>query len=517
MKKRFLILSLLIILVLSLSSCSFGQTEWTLEKVYAVAAENGYEGSLEDFISEFEGVDGVNGIGIESVTVNESGHLIVTYTDSTQEDVGIVVFTPDYEKITPVISENGNWFVGGEDTGVSAVGGEYSKWHTGEGEPSRELGKNGDFYLATNTLEVYHKNIDGWKLVGDIAKQTPIHNSSVAEKKAINEALLASVDIRCYVDETTDQAGSGVIYMLDKQNGDAIILTNYHVVYNKDTSSVFAKKDISIYLYGLEYIQYAINAEYIGGSETEDLALLKISGSDILKNSSAREVKFADSDEISVLDKVFAIGNPLGDFLSATFGTVNVPSEYQLHENGNNVRVIRIDAPINQGNSGGGLFNVKGELIGISTLKVIDESVDNMAYAIPSNVARLVAENLLYYHGKYGDREMKIFRFGLTLKVDSAEVIYNEETGELFRKEVVGILEIKANSAAASSELRVGDIIKSVEINGKEYFPNFIYQISEYNFLIRPADSVKYHIERNGVKKTVEITVPTVGGFEILK
>ena len=168
MKKRFLIVSLLISLILILYYCLKSDGEWTLEKVYAVAQENGYDGSLEDFLSEFEGVDG---IGIEGAEINESGHLIITYTDASKKDAGLVVFTPDYEKITPTISENGNWFVGGVDTGVSAVGGKYSKWHTGDGEPKANIGNAGDFYLSTSTLEVYYKNASGWSLVGDILKQ----------------------------------------------------------------------------------------------------------------------------------------------------------------------------------------------------------------------------------------------------------------------------------------------------------------------------------------------------------
>lgn len=515
MKKRFLIISLLIALFFVFSSCSLGtEDEWTLEKVYSVAVENGYEGSLEDFLSDFDGIDGV---GIESVKINESGHLIVSYTDTSEQDAGLIIFTPDYEKITPSISENGIWLIGGEDTGISAVGGEYSKWHTGDGAPTSNVGKPGDFYLSTATLEVYHNTDGGWQLVGDILKQTPVHNSSVAEKKAVNEALLSSVSIRCYYDKDSDQVGSGVIYMLDKAKGDALILTNYHVVYKEEDSRIFTKNEISIYLYGLEYKQYAIEAEYVGGSETKDLALLRIKNSEILKNSSAREVKIANSDEISVLDKVFAIGNPLGDKLSATFGTVNVESEYQLHENGENVRVIRVDAPINPGNSGGGVFNVNGELIGIATLKVADADVDNMAYAIPSNVAALVSENLIYYSENYGNKKMKLFFDGITFKVSSVEMSYNEETGEIYKREILEISEIKAGSAAAVSECRVGDVIVSVEISGKKYSPQFIYQLAEYKYLIRPGDSLKYYLERDGASKTVEITVPTVGGFEFLK
>jgi serine protease Do len=173
--------------------------------------------------------------------------------------------------------------------------------------------------------------------------------------------------------------------------------------------------------------------------------------------------------------------------------------------------------PINPGNSGGGVFNVKGELIGIATLKVAETDVDNMAYAIPSNVAKLVSENLIYYSENYGNKKMKLFSIGLTVSVSSVEMSYNEETGEIYKREILEISEIKAGSAAAVSECRVGDVIVSVEISGKKYSPQFIYQLAEYKYLIRPGDSLKYYLERDGASKTVEITVPTVGGFEFLK
>lgn len=137
---------------------------------------------------------------------------------------------------------------------------------------------------------------------------------------------------------------------------------------------------------------------------------------EVLKNSDAKEVEIANSNEINVGDKAIAIGNSEALGISATSGIVSVDSEYitmlSLDEKAYvDHRVIRIDTAVNGGNSGGGLFNSNGQLIGIVNAKITDDSIENIAFAIPSNVAISIAQNILNNNGYF----MRLI-LGVTLK-----------------------------------------------------------------------------------------------------
>ena len=131
--------------------------------------------------------------------------------------------------------------------------------------------------------------------------------------KPLSKTLLSTVNITCGSALSTS-AGSGVIYSIDKEKGDAYIITNCHVIYgNNKTPS----KDIKVYLYGMELASYAIPATYLGGSVTYDIAVIKITNSEVLKNSYATAIEFESSDNVRVFDKVYA-----SRICSITFGAI---------------------------------------------------------------------------------------------------------------------------------------------------------------------------------------------------
>ncbi len=215
--------------------------------------------------------------------------------------------------------------------------------------------------------------------------------------------------------------GSGVVYDLDKENGTVYIITNYHVLYN-DTTNCIAQ-EIRCATYGtvlefdwvtnqdgtsvndlngypeVEYFGNYFDCEFVGGSMLYDIAIIKAQNSEFVKNSGLMEAKFADSNDIVVGIDAYAIGNPQNGGISATRGIVSVASEYTITTLANGTyaktRVVRIDAAVNGGNSGGGLFNAKGEVIGIVNAKLVDEEIENIGYAIPSNIATAVANNII--------------------------------------------------------------------------------------------------------------------------
>ena len=352
-----------------------------------------------------------------------------------------------------------------------------------------------------------------------------INSDSGANLLAASRGLLSAVSINCVFDVTINSfyggsyktqktsAGAGVIYQLDKERGDAYIITNYHVVYYKgaDTENDISN-NISVYLYGMEYSSYAIPATYIGGSENYDIAVLKVSGNRHLRESSAMAATFADSNKVSVLETAIAIGNPEANGISATVGAVNVDSEdlvmTSIDGNGQvKLRVMRIDAAVNGGNSGGGLFNDKGEVIGIVNAKMSSSTIDNIGYAIPSNVAKYVADNIIYYDKEdpNNDSVMRIL-IGVNVAIKSAGAVYDTETGKVLKVEEVAVDNVVSKSAA-DGLLQSGDIIKSATIDGVTYEVVRTFNVVDIMLTARQNSTVVFHIIRDGNQMDVTIDV----------
>ncbi len=357
-----------------------------------------------------------------------------------------------------------------------------------------------------------------------------IENAGEGES-TIDHALLSGVSIRCSFQyrvqvgfgfgyttmKEATQSGSGVIYRLDRESGDAYIITNYHVVYYH--SSVTEDKisdNISVYLYGKEsYLTnndiYRIPAEYIGGSMQYDIAVLKVSGSDIIKNSDARAVEVMNSNLISVGTPALAIGNAKGIGLSVTRGVVSIDSETTTMTASDNVtrisqRVIRVDTAINEGNSGGGLFNEKGKLIGIVNAKIISDNVDAIGYAIPSNVAVYVADNIIELCDGAENKQVKRCMLGITLDAVGYSAYFDTATDTTRIRETVAITSV-ASSGFATGSLQVGDIITKMTIAGTDYTVDRTFIPIDLMLTIRVGDTVTFSIIRNAEPIEVSFTM----------
>ena len=333
---------------------------------------------------------------------------------------------------------------------------------------------------------------------------------------AASKALLSAVSISCtfkvtyntiFGTPTTQEvqtAGAGVIYQLDKEQGNAYIITNYHVVYyNGANTDDDICDNIKVYLYGQEYEQYAIYAEYIGGSQNYDIAVLRVKNSNVLRESNAVAAEFADSNDVCVLDTAIAIGNPAAIGISATVGSINVDSENltmtSIDGTGRvTLRVMRIDTAINGGNSGGGLFNDTGKLIGIVNAKISDSSIDNIGYAIPSNVAKNVADNIIYYDKQNPDNDC-VYRIliGVSVGIASARTEYDTETGKVHKIEDVKIESVTVGGVS-DGKLAAGDIVRSVVIDGVTYEIVRTFNVIDVMLNARATSSVIFNVERNG-------------------
>ncbi|MFQ6723718.1 MAG: S1C family serine protease [Clostridia bacterium] len=349
-------------------------------------------------------------------------------------------------------------------------------------------------------------------------------------------------------------AGSGVIYDLDKSNGNAYIITNYHVCYSKDSKSTDGiAKRFTLYLYGgeslmsdlnalgkynsdnsnaqysskfefdqngLPIINYgygAISAEYVGGSEKYDIAVLKVTNSEVLKNSDSLEAEVVDSDLVSVGSTAIAVGNPGAGGIAVTKGIVSIDSTFTKVEisDANNpavLREFRIDTPVNGGNSGGGLYDSYGRLIGIVNAKFMSTVYDDVNYAIPTNVAVRIAEIIIDTCDGV-DRVPNRILVGFTIKTINSKSYYNQDDGVMRINETVQVVVVNDDSLADVIGLEVGDILTSVEIiKNDDTIKVDIqrrHQVIDVLLYAREGDCVKFNYTRGGVAGSVT-TAPLV-------
>lgn len=371
------------------------------------------------------------------------------------------------------------------------------------------------------------------------SNKTSIQNAilscvSVYSEFKVNETQLTYIGYKT-VKNTQVSAGSGVIYSLDKSNGDAYIITNYHVIYNNDANEVIGKTHV--FLYGssvklgyktdddgnkindtngypiVEYGSDAILCEYVGGSMNYDIAVLKISNCELLRQSDVKAVTVSDG--YSVGDTAIAIGNPEAEGISVSQGIVSVESEYISMTGVDDVttvtfRTMRIDTAINSGNSGGGLFNEKGELIGIVNAKIVDTEIENIAYAIPRDIVVNVADNLIYNYEQNETNKVNKVTIGLTLQIDSSKAVYNSETQTTKIVEQISIKEITENSIGKTAGFEVGDILISITLNDNEpYSVERIFNAIDYALKFKVGDSVTYTILRDGETQNITFTLPS--------
>lgn len=359
--------------------------------------------------------------------------------------------------------------------------------------------------------------------------------------ESISEALTSVVYIRCgfsfvtttggfgrpmqQTESTAYSRGSGVIYSLDSQNGDAYIVTNYHVVYEAeskgDETIAHISDDIAIYLYGSLYEDDSckIEASYLGGSMEQDIAVLEVKDSEVLKNSYARAAKIGDSDALSAGETVYAVGNANSDGISVTQGVISVEAEYITMTTADettevSMLEVRTDAAVNHGNSGGGLFNTDGRLIGIVNARSEEDGVVSFGYAVPVNLARAVAQNVIDNSGANKSKGALRAMLGVTVQITDCKSVYNEDTQKTYIVETVEVKEV--TSGIVSGKLLTGDIIYSVRINDKpEKVITRLYMIGNTMFDVRKGDTVTLIVGRGDETLTISLEYDSDSYFSL--
>lgn len=286
--------------------------------------------------------------------------------------------------------------------------------------------------------------------------------------------------------------GSGAVYRTDGDQ--AFIFTNNHVVEGSDAIEVmFSDGEVA-------------EAELIGADEYTDLAVLSIDAAHV-----ESVAEFGDSDALTLGEPAIAIGSPLGSefALSVTAGVVsgfNRSVPVDIDGDGSldwEMTAIQTDAAINPGNSGGPLVNVSGQVIGINSMKISSNVVEGMGFAIPSNDAVSIINEL--------ETEGEITRPVLGVSLIDMNLLNDEYIQEITGTNPEDIdygviaVDVASNSSADNAGIESGDIFTS--FNG-ETVENSM-ELRQAVYTTRPGDTVEAEIIRQGEPMTVEITMQT--------
>lgn len=508
-----LIFILAIVSIFSFSACSFSFSE-NVRSIISIE-KNSCEGLKDIYLITYSdgttstftvtnGADGENGeqgktgetgekgVGISDAIVNVDGELVITLTDGSEKNCGIVVGKD-----------------GENSLGISNI----------------EINQSGELVVTMDNGTVKNPG----KIVGEDGKDGKDgkdgEESATREKdfsKLTNGLMLSTFMIYSEYTKTENQekkialsGGSGVLYKID--GDDAYIITNYHVVNNSDANEDckdgFARR-VVCYLFGsivnvgkngligedgyeeIEYLGQPIECSILGASPISDIAILKADANELKSmNSGIKEIEFADTYHLG--ETAIAIGNIEGEGISVTQGVVSVIGETVPLSVGGQKRdfiELRIDTSIYQGSSGGGLFNSEGKLIGITNAGNLEKQ--NINYAIPCDLVKIAVEGIMEYCDGINLNAKKIL-FGVTSSIEKSMFIFNEETGYGEIVEDIRVISCIDESIVDKLGLREGDLIVGIKVNGNEKRILRQYQLGFLTQSLKEGDTISIKVIRD--------------------
>ena len=267
-------------------------------------------------------------------------------------------------------------------------------------------------------------------------------------------------------------AGSGVILTQD-----GYIVTNHHVIEDANSITVRTRS-------GDEY-----NASLVGSDEQSDLAVLKIDATGLT------QAVLGDSTTLEVGDLAIAIGNPLGELGGSVTSGIISALDREMTIDGQTMTLLQTDAAVNPGNSGGGLFNANGDLIGIVNAKSSGENVEGIGFAIPISTATDIIDELIA-NGEVTSRP--------TLGV-SLYNVEDEMTASQLGVDSTGvyIVQIVDGGAADNAGLRSGDRIVSVDGSEVSSASDVRAALNKHKI----GESISITVERNGQTQDFDVAL----------
>ena len=306
---------------------------------------------------------------------------------------------------------------------------------------------------------------------------------SDAEVYAANVNSVVSINVTGtsgynFFGQPVQSASSGSGFVL---TSDGYIVTNYHVVENAET--------VKVTMYnGDEY-----DAQYVGGDEDYDIAVIKIEATDL------PAVTLGNSENLNVGDHVLAIGNPLGDLTFSMSGGMVSSVNRTINVDGTPFNMIQTDTSINPGNSGGPLLNSYGEVVGIVSAKYSSygssgESVEGLGFAIPINDVISMIQDIMT-NGYVSNKAYLGATIGTLTSSMAQQYRYDISQGAF-------VYSVEDGSPAAQAGLQLGDVITAID--GTEIASLDDLTAAKKNYVT--GDTSTLTVYRQGETITVELT-----------
>ena len=339
--------------------------------------------------------------------------------------------------------------------------------------------------IIGTVIVLNHFNMINFKSLVE-TRETVNTNVSIVEENTIKESIKKVYDSVVVVevyDKNDNKIGSGSGFVYKSDNV-GYIITNYHVIEGGSSIKVINTS-------GNE-----IDAKILGGDSYSDIAVLSIPANEVLQVA-----KIGDSTKLSLGDTLFTVGSPLG---SKYIGTVTKGILSGLNRkvtvkltNGNFVmEVLQTDAAINPGNSGGPLLNVNGEVIGVTSLKLVQDEIEGMGFAIPIELVLSTVERL--EKGETIERPL----LGVSL-IDLTNTYllrrYNINPGNVTKG--VAIVLVQDSTPASNGGLKQGDIITKINNENVDDTAHFNYVLYKYEV----GDKITITYIRDGKENTVDV------------
>lgn len=324
------------------------------------------------------------------------------------------------------------------------------------------------------------------KIITNKSKNTVYEKSSLAA--AIENVYDSVVTVRNYKEENEISTGTGFIYKKDDKFG--YVMTNQHVVSGADKIGLVLSTDEEI------------EGTVLGADEYLDLAVIKIS-----KDKVPQIADLGTSEDMKLGDTIFTVGSPMGYEYRGTVtsgilsGKDRLVSVSVSNSNSNDwvMKVLQIDAAINPGNSGGPLVNVSGKVIGITSMKLVQNEIEGMGFAIPIEIASAHLPEL----EKGNKIEWPLLGISMANIGDTAALYRSGIIVDKNIKEGVVVVEISKNSGASKSDLKPGDVI--IKLNGEKVKDSAYLRYELYKN--RPGETIEITYIRDGKENTTKITL----------
>lgn len=351
------------------------------------------------------------------------------------------------------------------------------------------LGGGTMYYLLDQQDNMVLENKTPTYTTGVVKCSNDIKIDETGISLAIGEIYDATVTIQNYKNNKLISSGSGFVYKKDGTYG--YIMTNHHVIDGADKVIITFSNDDQV------------EGKVTGSDEYLDLAVVKV---DV--DSIKTVAKIGNSEKTNLGDTVITVGSPVGYEYRGTVTRGTLSGKNRMVEvsvastNDFVMNVLQIDAAINPGNSGGPLVNISGEVIGINSLKLVEDEIEGMGFAIPIEYAMNYAEDL-----ELGNDLKRPFIGISMLNVTDTYRLY--QNGIMLDEDIesgVVVISVSRDSGAAKAGLKKGDVIISVNGNNVSNAAYLKYEL----YKSKAGDTIEIGYIRDKKVSKVNVTLTKI-------